>query len=242
MINDRLTQFTEQYEPRAVMDLLQARGVPAGMVQRSSDHLQDPQLAHRDFFRRMQHPEMGEVPYEGHQYRIAGYSNGPRMAAPCLGEHTYEVLTEGPRPGCGQGHGDSGQRRMWLTATASRDHRSVGQTGPCYEPDATRQDFTRTRHPCTTSGQRAVSLPLHQGQQVGVSLVCRWSRPAVAKTLLWPQPHPLKKLYLGRTADRQHAANLGNSWESRWVIAAVIFVLSLAGGYAPRALVRQALK
>ena len=94
MINDRLTQFTEQYEPRALMDLLQARGVPAGMVQRSSDHLQDPQLAHRDFFRRMQHPEMGEVPYEGHQYQITGYSNGPRMAAPCLGEHTYEVLTE----------------------------------------------------------------------------------------------------------------------------------------------------
>ena len=94
MINDRLTQFTEQYEPRAVMNLLQARGVPAGMVQRSSDHLQDPQLAHRDFFRRMQHPEMGEVPYEGHQYRIAGYNNGPRMPAPCLGEHTYEVLTE----------------------------------------------------------------------------------------------------------------------------------------------------
>ena len=94
MINDRLTQFTEQYEPRAVMNLLQARGVPAGMVQRSSDHLQDPLLAHRDFFRRMQHPEMGEVPYEGHQYRIAGYNNGPRMPAPCLGEHTYEVLTE----------------------------------------------------------------------------------------------------------------------------------------------------
>ncbi len=27
------------------MDLLQAAGVPAGMVQRSSDHLEDPQLA-----------------------------------------------------------------------------------------------------------------------------------------------------------------------------------------------------
>ena len=26
--------------------------------------------------------------------RIAGYDNGPRMPAPCLGEHTYDVLTE----------------------------------------------------------------------------------------------------------------------------------------------------
>ena len=93
-INERLGSFTSQHEPRALMDLLQAGGVPAGMVQRSSDHLQDPQLAHRDFFRRLEHPEMGEVPYEGHQYRIAGYDNGPRMPAPCLGEHTYDVLTE----------------------------------------------------------------------------------------------------------------------------------------------------
>jgi crotonobetainyl-CoA:carnitine CoA-transferase CaiB-like acyl-CoA transferase len=37
---------------------------------------------------------MGTVPYEGHQFRIAGYDNGPRFAAPCLGEHTWEVLTE----------------------------------------------------------------------------------------------------------------------------------------------------
>ena len=76
------------------MTLLQEAGVPAGAVQRSSDHLCDPQLAHRRFFRPMEHPEMGEVPYEGHQYRIEGYDNGPRMPAPCLGQHTFEVLTE----------------------------------------------------------------------------------------------------------------------------------------------------
>jgi len=93
-IYEQLATFTVGFEPRALMDLLQTAGVPAGMVQRSSDHLVDPQLAHREFFRPMLHPEMGEVPYEGHQYKIAGYDNGPRMPAPCLGEHTYEVLTE----------------------------------------------------------------------------------------------------------------------------------------------------
>ena len=76
------------------MLLLQDAGVPAGMVQRSSDHMEDPQLAHRSFFRRLEHTEMGEVPYEGHQYRIRGYDNGPRFPAPCLGEHTFEVLNE----------------------------------------------------------------------------------------------------------------------------------------------------
>jgi crotonobetainyl-CoA:carnitine CoA-transferase CaiB-like acyl-CoA transferase len=93
-IDRELSAFTRRYEPRALMDLLQAAGVPAGMVQRSSDHLEDPQLAHRRFFRPMVHAEMGEVPYEGHQFRIAGYDNGPRMPAPCLGEHSVMVLQE----------------------------------------------------------------------------------------------------------------------------------------------------
>ena len=94
LVDHHLSTFTSKHEPRALMDLLQRVGVPAGMVQRSSDHLHDPQLAHRDFFRVLQHPEMGDVPYEGHQFKIAGYDNGPRMPAPCIGEHTYEVLSE----------------------------------------------------------------------------------------------------------------------------------------------------
>lgn len=94
VIDRELGAFTERHDPRELMVLLQAAGVPAGMVQRSSDHMEDPQLAHRSFFRRLVHPEMGEVPYEGHQYRIRGYDNGPRFPAPCLGEHTFQVLHE----------------------------------------------------------------------------------------------------------------------------------------------------
>ncbi len=94
LIDRELGAFTSRFEPRALMEVLQAAGVPAGMVQRSSDHQADPQLAHRRFFRRLAHPEMGDVPYEGHAYQIAGYDNGPRFAAPCLGEHSYQVLQE----------------------------------------------------------------------------------------------------------------------------------------------------
>ncbi|MGI9594970.1 MAG: CaiB/BaiF CoA transferase family protein [Acidimicrobiales bacterium] len=93
-VDHHLAAFTANHEPLELMAKLQEVGVPAGMVQRSSDHLEDPQLAHRRFFRPMEHAEMGEVPYEGHQYTIRDYDNGPRMPAPCLGQHTYEVLTE----------------------------------------------------------------------------------------------------------------------------------------------------
>jgi benzylsuccinate CoA-transferase BbsF subunit len=94
LIDRQLAEFTAGHEPRQLMERLQAAGVPAGMVQRSSDLLEDPQLLHRKFFRPLQHPEMGEVPYEGHQFRIAGYDSGPRMPAPCLGEHSIQVLQE----------------------------------------------------------------------------------------------------------------------------------------------------
>jgi crotonobetainyl-CoA:carnitine CoA-transferase CaiB-like acyl-CoA transferase len=94
LLDRELSAFTARHAPRALMDLLQAAGVPAGMVQRSSDHQEDPQLAHRNFFHPIDHPEMGSVPYEGHAYQITGYDHGPRFAAPCLGEHSYQVLRE----------------------------------------------------------------------------------------------------------------------------------------------------
>jgi crotonobetainyl-CoA:carnitine CoA-transferase CaiB-like acyl-CoA transferase len=93
-IYGELAKFTALHAPRELMNTLQANGIPAGMVQRSSDHMEDPQLEHRRFFRPLQHPEMGEVPYEGHPYQIAGYENGPLKPAPCIGEHSFEVLQE----------------------------------------------------------------------------------------------------------------------------------------------------
>ncbi len=89
-----LAEWTAGHDMHELTGRLQAAGIPAGAVQRSSDHLRDPQLAHRRFFRPMEHPEMGTVPYEGHQFRINGYESGSRSPAPCLGEHSMEVLLD----------------------------------------------------------------------------------------------------------------------------------------------------
>jgi benzylsuccinate CoA-transferase BbsF subunit len=89
-----LAAWTRSRDPREVMRTLLAAGVPAGHVQRSSDLLRDPQLAHRHFHRELDHAEMGRVPYSGHQFRVSGYDNGPRSAAPLLGGESFEFLTE----------------------------------------------------------------------------------------------------------------------------------------------------
>jgi benzylsuccinate CoA-transferase BbsF subunit len=93
-IDGHLGEWTRDRPAQEVMHLLQSAGVPAGVVQRSSDLLRDPQLEHRRFFRYMDHPEMGSIPYTGHQFRIQGYDSGPRSPAPLLGQHNEFVMRE----------------------------------------------------------------------------------------------------------------------------------------------------
>jgi crotonobetainyl-CoA:carnitine CoA-transferase CaiB-like acyl-CoA transferase len=93
-IDAAVTAWTSTQEAEVVMARLQGAGVPAGVVQRSSDLLRDPQYEQRHFYRYFTHPVMGRIPYAGHQYRIRGYDNGPQGPAPTLGQHSYEILSD----------------------------------------------------------------------------------------------------------------------------------------------------
>ncbi|MGF1596797.1 MAG: CoA transferase [Acidimicrobiales bacterium] len=93
-IDAELGAWTAMWDGPELEAALAAAGIAAGVVQTSGQLLDDPQYRHRNFYRHLEHTEVGTVPYAGHQYRIRGYDHGPRSAAPCLGEHTFEVLTE----------------------------------------------------------------------------------------------------------------------------------------------------
>ncbi len=73
--------------------LLKRSGVPAAAVLRPSELYTDAQLAHRDFFKVLNHTAMGPTPYDG---PVTLFSETPPAytAAPCLGEHTEQVLRE----------------------------------------------------------------------------------------------------------------------------------------------------
>jgi crotonobetainyl-CoA:carnitine CoA-transferase CaiB-like acyl-CoA transferase len=85
-------------EPFALMRTLQAAGVAAGVVQRPSQRLADPQLAADDHFLTLQHPEMGPRTTENVPVHLSAASvrtgGAGRRAAPCLGEHDRFVYTE----------------------------------------------------------------------------------------------------------------------------------------------------
>ena len=93
-LDEGMGQWTAEKTPVEVMNLLQSVGVPAGAVQRSSDLLQDPQLGHREFWRYLEHPETGKLPYTGHSFNIDGHKNGPRFHPPLLGEHNQHVMSD----------------------------------------------------------------------------------------------------------------------------------------------------
>ena len=77
------------------MAILQAAGVPCGVVQDGRDKTEhDAQLAARQFLWNVQHTEIGERACEGPVPWLARTPGSMRRGAPLLGEHTDAVLRE----------------------------------------------------------------------------------------------------------------------------------------------------
>jgi benzylsuccinate CoA-transferase BbsF subunit len=94
-LDDLVASRTCHEDAAALAERLQAAGVAAGPVQDSADLLDtDPQLAHRGHWVYLDHPEMGRTRYGMPPFRLPATPGELRTAAPVLGAHTREVLTE----------------------------------------------------------------------------------------------------------------------------------------------------
>jgi crotonobetainyl-CoA:carnitine CoA-transferase CaiB-like acyl-CoA transferase len=94
-----LEAWSLQHDRYALMDTLQAAGVPAGVVQDAADRLErDPQLAARHHFTPLANGEVGPLPLEGVPFRMS--ATPPRTGGlidrgpPLLGGDTEAVLGE----------------------------------------------------------------------------------------------------------------------------------------------------
>ncbi|WP_137391426.1 CaiB/BaiF CoA transferase family protein [Rhodoligotrophos defluvii] len=72
----------------------EAAGVPAGPILRVPDMHRDPQVIARDLVPTVQHSKRGEVKTIGFPVKFSDTPVKISRAAPCLGEHTREVLEE----------------------------------------------------------------------------------------------------------------------------------------------------
>jgi benzylsuccinate CoA-transferase BbsF subunit len=86
--------WTSRRAPIDVMNTLQAAGLAAGVVARSTDALADPQLRHLNAFVEVDHPVAGRRIYPGIPLKITGMTFPESQRAPLFAEHTEEICRQ----------------------------------------------------------------------------------------------------------------------------------------------------
>src|SRR5262245_8331585 len=87
-----INEWTLPQAPEAVAELLQAARIPAAVSMHNRDIAEDPHLAQNGFFVHQPHPEVGTRLHLGVPWQMSDTRCTVRRAAPCLGEHTDDVL------------------------------------------------------------------------------------------------------------------------------------------------------
>ena len=92
-LNRLVEQWTTNHTAEEIMNLMQQAGVAAGVVKTNKEMFEDPQLEHRGYFQRVEHPEIGQCYQQAWPIRLS-ISPLKIRPAPCLGEHNEYVYTQ----------------------------------------------------------------------------------------------------------------------------------------------------
>lgn len=93
-LDEALAEWTCAGQAEHLMERLQAAGVAASVVRFTPEVMACGHLERRGWFRRIDHPDMGEHRYNGHPWRFTGLPERSDSPPPRLGEHNREVLSE----------------------------------------------------------------------------------------------------------------------------------------------------
>jgi crotonobetainyl-CoA:carnitine CoA-transferase CaiB-like acyl-CoA transferase len=91
-ILDRVLSWAGQHAKNELVQEAQKRHFPASPVSTTLDLIDDPQLIARGFLRRIEHRQFGTINFP--QGAIASMGKSAMAAAPLLGEHNREILTQ----------------------------------------------------------------------------------------------------------------------------------------------------
>ena len=89
-----ISGWTVNLTAEEVMHRLQQAGIAAGVAQTSQDIQDDPQLAHRHFFRELEHTEIGRHCYEAPPFQMSRTPYELNLPGACIGEHNEHVCTK----------------------------------------------------------------------------------------------------------------------------------------------------
>lgn len=92
-LEELVSSWTRTHSAEDVMQILQASGVPCGVVQTPQDVLDiDPQLKDRGYTIPLKHPVLGTFGHATPPYKLLK-TKAQLKTSPCLGEHTEYVCT-----------------------------------------------------------------------------------------------------------------------------------------------------
>ncbi|MYE06852.1 MAG: CoA transferase, partial [Chloroflexi bacterium] len=93
-IDSALSEWTSGLSAAEIEETLQAAGISVHRLATTEDAANDPQLAHRNHFRRLSHSLHGETVVEGPRYILSETPIEPARPAPQYGEHNDLILRD----------------------------------------------------------------------------------------------------------------------------------------------------
>lgn len=93
-LDELIAAWTKHHDAHTLMNTLQRAGVPAGVVSKNKDVIEDPQLAHRGHFVYMDHPGVGRHPVQRSEFRLSEAEAEFHWPSPNIGQHTVRVCKE----------------------------------------------------------------------------------------------------------------------------------------------------
>jgi formyl-CoA transferase len=86
--------WTRTLTTRQVLDLMDKFGVPAGLIYRAPDMLEDPHFQARDAIVAVPHPDFGELKMQNVAPKLSETPGSIRSPSPALGQHNDEVYRD----------------------------------------------------------------------------------------------------------------------------------------------------
>jgi len=87
-------RWTEKQTTRQVLDLMDKFGVPAGLIYRAPEMLDDPHFKAREAIVTVPHPDFGELRMQNVAPKLSETPGAIRRPSPALGQHNDEVYRE----------------------------------------------------------------------------------------------------------------------------------------------------
>jgi formyl-CoA transferase len=85
-------RWTQSLTTRQVLDRMDQHGVPAGLIYRAPEMLEDPHFKARDAIVSVPHPDFGELRMQNVAPKLSATPGSVRSPSPELGQHNDEVF------------------------------------------------------------------------------------------------------------------------------------------------------